>query len=65
MKVSSTDVKDLHYQYQKEKAEEKAEPGNQHCCTYKRIWQGFSAMRVFLAQNIHDLQYGAFTMWHL
>ena len=28
VKVSSTDVKDLHYQYQKEKAEEKAEPGS-------------------------------------
>ena len=27
VKVSSTDVKDLHYQYQKEKAEEKPEPG--------------------------------------
>ena len=27
MKVSSTDVKDLHYQYQKEKEEEKPEPG--------------------------------------
>ena len=27
VKVSSTDVKDLHYQYQKEKEEEKPEPG--------------------------------------